>query len=55
MRGLAQIHFRNNYRFYLGFLIALFLTTSLAGCGWFGFAKKTTDLLMSWLRKPIRK
>lgn len=40
MRGLAQNHFGNNYGFYLGFLIALFLTTSLAGCGWFGFGKK---------------
>ena len=32
--------FVNNHRFFLSFLIALFFTTLLAGCGLFGFGKK---------------
>ena len=40
MRVQSINYFRNTHRFYLSFLIALFLTISLAGCSWFGHNKK---------------
>lgn len=56
-RTASDNHCCNNSRFYLIFLIAVFLTPLLAGCGWFGFRKKTDrppDVLAQEAQQKMR-